>query len=290
MIRTQELHYIDLHIHTTVSDGTDTPDRLLSVIRSSGIGLFSVTDHDAIRGAERIREILTENDPMFLSGVEFSCRDAAGKYHILGYGYDPDAPAIREVVEKGHRLRIEKAGKRLQLLEEKFGFRFDKEDIDDLYKNENPGKPHLANLMLKYRYAASREQAFLEFLNKIKLPDLLISPREAIEAITEGGGIPVLAHPSFGDGKDRITGSDMDERLRRLIGFGLRGVEAYYSGFDEDLQNEMLAFAEKYGLYVTAGSDYHGGNKTVRLGETNLKDLDAAVPGLLRFLEDVPYR
>ena len=108
--------------------------------------------------------------------------------------------------------------------------------------------------------------------------------------ILNGGGIPVLAHPSYGSGEQLIIGEEMDRRLRRLMDFGLQGVEAFYSGFTPSLQAEMLAFAEKYDLFVTAGSDYHGTNKPVILGETNLSS-DTPIPdGLLRFLEKVGFQ
>ena len=99
---------LDLHMHTTVSDGTDTPEALLAHVKETGIELFSVTDHDAIEGCRRILASRTEDDPAFLPGIEFSCRDEEGQYHILGYGYDPDAPAINDVVARGHAFRMRK--------------------------------------------------------------------------------------------------------------------------------------------------------------------------------------
>ena len=93
---------IDLHMHTTVSDGTDSPEGILDKVRSAGLALFSVTDHDAVKGCRIIQALLTPDDPAFLTGVEFSCKDEEGKYHILGYGFDPEAEPICRVVEKGH--------------------------------------------------------------------------------------------------------------------------------------------------------------------------------------------
>ena len=85
---------IDLHMHTTVSDGTDSPEGILDKVRSAGLALFSVTDHDAVKGYRIIQALLTPDDPAFLTGVEFSCKDEEGKYHILGYGFDPEAEPI----------------------------------------------------------------------------------------------------------------------------------------------------------------------------------------------------
>ena len=92
-------------MHSTISDGTDTPEELLSKVKAAGIGLFSLTDHDAIAGAGMVKKKRGPDDPLFISGVEFSCRDIFGKYHILGYGYDPEASAIRAIVDEGHAKR-----------------------------------------------------------------------------------------------------------------------------------------------------------------------------------------
>ena len=277
-------------MHSTISDGTDTPEEMLGKVKAAGIDLFSVTDHDAIKACVSIKEILRADCPLFISGVEFSCKDSLGKYHILGYGYDSSAEAICSLVEEGHSSRMKKLGMRLDALREIFGIEFSDKDAAELYANNNPGKPHIAKLLVKYGFAETVNQAFADFLNKVKIPNIYIRPEKAISAILESGGIPVLAHPSFGSGDEVIMGGDMDERLQRLIGFGIKGVEAYYSGFSPAMQKEILDFAEKYNLYVTAGSDYHGENKLVMLGDNNLDDVDQAPAGLHRFLEDVSYR
>ena len=277
---------IDLHMHTTVSDGTDTPEEIIVRVRESGIGLFSVTDHDAVKAGRIIPPLLTEGDPAFLTGAEFSCRDEEGKYHILSYGYDPDAEPIRELVEKGHRLRIGKVAARLNFLKREFGFSFPQEELEALFALDNPGKPHIANMMVRHGYARSKEQAIKEFINRIRFRNEYVRPEDAIRGILGGGGIPVLAHPSYGDGDQLILGEKMDERLRHLMEFGLQGVEAFYSGFTPRLCREMLSFAERYELYVTAGSDYHGTNKMVLLGDTVLDDPDEWPEGLRRFLRD----
>ena len=277
---------IDLHIHTTVSDGSDTPEELLSRVREAGIDLFAVTDHDAVKGCALIQSIRTEEDPAFLTGAEFSCRDEEGKYHILGYGFDPDAEPVRELVENGHRLRIGKVRARLDFLKREFGFSFPQEELDALFALDNPGKPHIANMMVRRGYAQSKEQAIREYINGIRFRKEYVRPEEAIGGILGAGGIPVLAHPSYGDGDQLVLGEEMDLRLRHLMDLGLQGVEAFYSGFTPLLRREMLSFAERYDLYVTAGSDYHGKNKLVRLGDTGLGEPDGWPEGLRRFLSD----
>jgi predicted metal-dependent phosphoesterase TrpH len=278
---------IDLHIHTTASDGTDSPEEIVSRVREAGLELFAVTDHDAVKSSVRVMELLAPGDPAFLAGIEFSCRDEEGKYHILGYGFDPASPPVEKLIGTGHALRMEKVNGRLAYLRSEFGFEFPEEELSALLALDNPGKPHIGNLMVKYGYAETKEQAIRDFIDLAPVEDRYLSPEEAVRGILEGGGIPVLAHPSLGSGDQYIVGEAMDRRLRRLRDFGLRGVEAFYSGFTDAMQAEMLAFAEKYGLYVTAGSDFHGRNKPVRLGDNRLDTVREYPKPLFRFLEAV---
>ena len=152
---------------------------------------------------------------------------------------------------------------------------------------DNPGKPHIGNMMVKYGYAESKEKAIKDYINGVRFKSEYVRPEEAIEGILMSGGIPILAHPTFGDGDQIIMGEEMDHRIRKLMNFGLKGLEVFYSGFTDKIRNELLAFAEKNDLYVTAGSDYHGTNKLVVLGDTGLDEFSDYPEGLNRFLKDV---
>ena len=278
---------IDLHMHSRVSDGSDTPEELLQRVREKGLCLFSLTDHDAVKGCQEIQNLRGPSDPAFINGVEFSCRDEQGKYHILGYQYSLEADPILNLVEKGHALRMKKVIAKLDFLRDEFGFVFPEEEIEELLAMDNPGKPHIGNMMVKYSYAENKQQAIQEYINKLRIKLEYIYPEEAIRSILEAGGIPVLAHPSFGDGDQLIVGREMEERLRRLTDYGLQGVEAFYFGFPPKLENEILLLAERFGLYVTAGSDYHGTNKMVELGDTGQNPGFPMPDGMRRFLERV---
>ena len=276
-------------MHSRVSDGIDTPQELLLHVKEAGIGIFSLTDHDAVKGCSVIRRLLDAGSPRFICGVEFSCKDEEGKYHILGYGCDPDSVPVQRVVSRGHMLRIRKVMARLDFLKKEFGFSFDPRDIADLMAMDNPGKPHIGNLMVRYGYAETKEKAIKQYINKLHFGSEYVTPKEAIEGVLGSGGIPVLAHPAYGNGDQLILGEELSERVERLIGYGLKGVEGFYSGFTGKIRAQVLSIAENKGLYVTAGSDYHGSNKLVQLGDTGLDSAGAYPAALDRFLEDVRY-
>ena len=282
-----DLPVIDLHMHTNASDGTDPPEEIVMRVKEAGIGVFSVTDHDAVKSGVAIRELLGKDDPCFIVGVEFSCRDEEGQYHILGYGFDPDSAPVRNVVEAGHGYRMEKVHDRLEYLKNQFGFAFPEEEIRSLLALDNPGKPHIANLMVSHGYAATKEEAITRYINGIRFREKYVRPEDAVAGILASGGIPVLAHPAYGSGDQLILGEEMEKRLQKLLSFGLKGMEVYYSGFTARLRSGMLRLAEKYGLYVTAGSDYHGSNKLVELADTGLAGAETLPEGLERFLRDV---
>lgn len=278
---------IDLHLHSAVSDGTDSPAELLEKVRAAGLRVFSLTDHDAFKGCLAVRNLLRDGDPVFLTGVEFSCRDELGKYHVLGYGYDPSAASMQALSARGRGFRIKKLKVRLEFLEREFGFTFPPEETEALYLLDNPGKPHLGNLMVRHGYASSKEDAIDHYLNKLHLREDYLRPEEAIRGILDAGGVPVLAHPCYGDGDQLILGDELRERVLRLTGFGLRGLEACYSGFTSPLRNQVLALTEELELYATAGSDYHGSNKMVILGDTGLDPARPLPAPVVRFLREV---
>ena len=278
---------IDLHMHTIISDGTDSPEEILGKVKKAGINVFAITDHDAIRSSTIVPDLLKEGDPKFLCGVEFSCKDDLGKYHILGYGYDPHTDGIQWVVDLGHSYRIKKVKSRFEFLTKEFGFVFPQEELDKIYALENPGKPHIGNLMTQLGFAESKEDAIKNYINKIHFKSEYVKPEEAIKGILASGGIPVLAHPVYGSGDQLILGEDMEKRLIHLMDYGLKGVEAFYSGFTKRMTENMLEFAKKYGLYTTAGSDYHGKNKMIELGDTGFFGSDEIVEHAHKFLEAI---
>ena len=281
---------LDLHMHSKASDGTDNPAEILLRARKAGLSWFSLTDHDTYEGCEEIAEqIPADSSPRFVYGVEFSCKDQKGKYHILGYDFDPDSSAMREIVKKAHENRIEKVNGRMVFLKDRFGFSFSEEDLEELMRNPNPGKPHIGNLMVKYGYAKTKDQAIRDYVNQYhSKKKLYVEPEEAIRAILAGGGIPILAHPVFGDGGQNLNREELMERVCRLCAAGLAGLECYYNRYTSGQQEMLLSLAEKKDLYASAGSDYHGANKKVRFGDIGpgFTELHPCLERLLKEFEE----
>ena len=261
----------DLHMHSVYSDGTDTPQTLLRCVRKAGLDLFALTDHDTAEGCAAVRALLGEGDPAFIGGVEFSCKDGRGKYHMLGYSFDGSKPAIREAVAFSHHSRILKMQNRFGYLKEKYGFTFTDEERAELLALKNPGRPHFVAMMLKKGYVRTKDEGF-EAFEGYHGSEPSLSPEEAIDAILRSGGIPVLAHGILADGAKKLTEEEITARVERFRAAGLMGLECYYSTFTPRQKEIMLDLADRFGLLVTAGSDYHGGNKQVMLGQTNDPD------------------
>lgn len=261
----------DLHMHSVYSDGTDTPRTLLRCVRRAGLDLFALTDHDTAEGCAAVRALLREGDPAFIGGVEFSCKDEWGKYHMLGYGFDGSKPAIREAVAFSHHSRILKMQNRFGYLKEKYGFTFTDEERAELLALKNPGRPHFVAMMLKKGYVRTKDEGF-EAFEGYHGSEPSLSPEEAIDAILRSGGIPVLAHGILADGAKKLTEEEITARVERFRAAGLMGLECYYSTFTPRQKEIMLDLADRFGLLVTAGSDYHGGNKQIMLGQTNDPD------------------
>lgn len=271
-----DLRKIDLHMHSKVSDGTDSPEELIENVRKAGLSVFAVTDHDTLGSIPLIRAALQDGDPRYICGIEFSCKDEQGRYHILGYGFDPDSKAIHDIVQAGHEYRIRKFLARIKLLEQKHSITFPSDEIESLLALGNPGRLHMANLMIKYDYVRTRGEAFDRYLNHLHVEGLYFPPEDTIRHIIAAGGVPVMAHPVYGSGGEEVFGDELEQRVIRLKDAGLAGLEAFYSSYTPELRDMVLDLAEKYDLFATAGSDYHGAHKKVALGDTGPMPEDAS--------------
>ena len=248
---------IDLHMHTTASDGSDAPRQLLEELQKSGITTFSVTDHDTISGALSM-EALVPAGMRYIRGIEFSCITAAGKCHILGYGYDPADPVFRATLAEGRELRLQNLDKRIAFAEDTLGFRLTEEEFTWLHSLESPGKPHLAQILIDRGFANEIQDAIHKYINPCKISRERIDAVTAVKAILHAGGIPVWAHPLGGEGEKRLTVERFQAQLATLLSYGLRGLECYYSRYSPEEEDFLTGTARAEGLLISGGSDYHG--------------------------------
>lgn len=254
---------VDLHLHTTASDGSFAPAQLVALLRQKGIRTFAVTDHDAVEGAVEMQAIVPP-DLRFIPGVEFSCRSAVGKYHILGYGFDPRHPAILAAVEEGRQLRRQKQAQRIRWLEEQHGIRLTEEELRWLNSRKSPGKPHLGRILLDRGLdteGAGMMGVLRRYVNGFKGGNDRIGVDTAVRAIRQAGGVAVWAHPLGGEGKRHKTHEELQPLLEDLLAHGVEGMECWYSRYSGQEIALLTALARQHGLLISGGSDFHGAPK-----------------------------
>ena len=265
---------IDLHIHTTASDGTDTPEEILRKIRASGIKTFAITDHDTIKGAVEMSR-LAHDDVRFIRGIEFSCRtrNTDTKCHILGLNYDSCNPEFINALKTGEEIRRKKFWKRIEILRDEFNITFTDKEIESLMKIQSVGKPHIANMIVSKGLAGNKQEAIDRYVNKCRTGNDRLDSEFVINAILSSGGIPVWAHPLGGEGENELPEERFRDTLSELISYGLHGLECFYSKYDYATCEHLESIANQNGLYVSGGSDYHGKNKNIPLGKLNAENI-----------------
>ena len=266
---------IDMHMHSTASDGKYSPAELLEKIKESGIRIFSLTDHDTVTGAREMERLISAADieVQFIRGIEFSCKTAIGKCHILGYNYNWDSEAFVAMLDKGKALRSQKLEQRIDFLQRNYGIVFDNNDLSTMRSMESVGKPHMAELIVKMGKAASISEAIKKYIDKCPTLNSRIPAEEVIRAIRAAGGIAVWAHPYGGVGESRLEGDPFQKQLEYLIAAGLQGLECYYSRYTMKEVESLVRYAEEKGLYISGGSDCHGRKNYPEIGTLNADDL-----------------
>lgn len=251
---------IDLHVHTTASDGTLTPAGLVAHARQKGLRAVAVTDHDTVEG---LPEALAEADKSgfeVIPGVEISVDYQGGEMHILGYYVDPSSEPLLVSLAQLQEYRRERNPKVIRKLRE-LGMHISLEEVEAAAGGNVIGRPHFAAVLVRKGYAASTQEVFDKFLGAgqpayVKKEKL--TPEEGIELIGRAGGIPVLAHPKYlrDHNADRLSAL-----LRKLEAVGLKGVEVYYTTHTPEETDLYLRLAREYSLLITGGTDFHGANK-----------------------------
>ena len=259
--------HIDLHMHSTCSDGSDDPLALLEHVREAHITTFSLTDHDTIKGNAIIREHV-QQDMTFINGIEFSTITPIRQAHVLGYGFDETNEVLIEAIQKGEALRKHKLEVRLGYLKQQ-GVILKEEDIDDLRSLEIAAKPHIARALIKNGYGSTITEAINTYLSGCPQENDRLDARSAIKAIKAAKGRVIWAHPLGGENVKRMSEERFYKQLHFLLDAGIEGLEVYYSRYNQDEVAFLENVANKYNLLISGGSDYHGKNKNIHLGELN---------------------
>jgi hypothetical protein len=256
---------IDLHTHSSVSDGTESPAELVRAAAGAGLGTVALTDHDSTGGWEDAAATASEVGLTFIPGMELSTRYGWKSVHMLAYLFDPaDEPLAAET------LRIRDARRsRAETMVARLALDYDL-SWDDVLAHTAPdatvGRPHIADALVSRGVVPDRSAAFETLLHPrggYYEPIYAPTPLDGVRLIRGAGGVPVLAHPAT-RGRDGII---QDVYLQRLVDSGLAGLELDHRENTEDGKAALRQLAERFGLILTGSSDYHGAGKPNRLGE-----------------------
>lgn len=257
---------IDLHTHSTSSDGTDTPTELINKALSQGITTLALTDHDSIAGWEEA--VKAHRAPLSLVlGAEVSTITNDGiSVHMLGLLFDGENKAIQTMLDETRDQRIPRMKKMVELLNVD-GISVSMEDVMRAAPvGATVGRPHLADALVSLGILKSRDEAFADLLkngSKYYVENIAPTPEDAIKAIRSAGGVAVIAHP-FASRRGQIL---TPESFASLVAAGLNGIEVNHRDQDSSEQRSLDSIARELDLVVTGSSDYHGTGKLNSLGE-----------------------
>lgn len=269
---------IDLHIHTTYSDGVFSPEKVVDAAIEAGLDAIAITDHDNILSypvaKAYLDKIQVEDTPkplILIPGIEINTMYKGYEVHILGYFMNLEDADLQRVIKMQQAARIKQTKEILRLLAKKEGIKIDIEDIQKtVSEGGSIGRPHLAKAISQAGGTASVVEAYNKYINSkspVYVQRKTVTPHEAVETIYDAGGIPVFAHPYDVEIAESLT--------KELINYGLRGLEAYHRKHSPAMVEYFSTLAEKYGLIMTGGSDFHAPhpqNGNIILGKSFIPD------------------
>ena len=259
---------VDLHIHSTASDGTMAPEAIVDEADRLGLTAVAITDHDELSGVEAGQRRARELGVPFIPAVEINATYHKAEVHILGYWIDPGDALLQRKLQQIREVRLVRAERIVKLLQQMGA----KIELDDVLQAAGPGsvgRPHVAEALVRAGVCAAPQQAFARYIGKGR-PAYVRREKpactEAIDIIRAASGCPVLAHPGLVTGHPRI--------VKEIAALGAKGVEAYHPKHSPARVESILAQAESLGLLVTGGSDSHGpgGTDPVPIGAGDVPD------------------
>jgi hypothetical protein len=247
---------LDLHIHTIYSDGTFTPEQIVDTAIACQLDVIAITDHDNVLAYKAATDYVEKIGKKLeiIPGVEINTLYKGHEVHILGYFMDGENSDFQNLLKTQQQARIRQTKDMIALLNKKAGIRIKFDDIKNLVAPQGSiGRPHIARAITNAGGTLSVMEAYAKYIHDdspVYIQRKTVSPHEAVEIIYEAGGIPVFAHPADID--------TISENLtKELISYGLRGIEAYHRKHSPATVEYYSSLAEKYGLLITGGSDFH---------------------------------
>jgi len=244
---------IDLHVHSNVSDGKYTPEEIVTKAAELGLAYLALTDHDSVDGIIPAMEAARAFPKLrFIPGVEISTDVPDGEVHVLGYFIDYTDKELGEALKRFRNSRQGRAQGMVAKLR-RLGIDIDEERVQELAGDGTIGRPHIARAMLEKGYIETFTEAFDKYIGRdgpAYVEREKMMPEEAVALIIRSHGLPVMAHP--------FTVTEPEAMVASLKAAGLAGIEAYYKDNTDEQTAALVEMADKYGLIVTGGSDYHG--------------------------------
>lgn len=284
--------YIDLHIHSTASDGTFSPTEIINeALKLSGKEnpvVLALTDHDTVSGTEEFQKVAFKHKKQLttISGVEISTNYHGVEIHLLGYNINPLNKSLLNNLTIYRESRDGRNAKIIEKLQEQ-GFKVSMDEIHSDKPGETIGRPHIAKLLMKKKYVSSIQEAFDKYLAEGRIcyvERIMPTPQEAINLIKNSGGIPVLAHLML---YKKLDAAQKEVLVHELKEYGLVGIETYYNTYTPVEQEYVSSLAKQWGLLKTGGTDFHGKNKpniSLFKGQGEMEVPESILPELFKTL------
>jgi predicted metal-dependent phosphoesterase TrpH len=243
---------VDLHTHSTYSDGTLTPAALVAEAARRGLRVLALTDHDTLAGLPEVIESVNQFGLDVIPGVELSTDAGHYEIHILGYFVDPDDESLASTLNQLAAQRLARTERIVAKLAE-LGIPLEWNRVMEIAGEGSVGRPHVARAMIELGYVDTVSEAFDRYLATGRpafVPRSRNVPEDSVRLLRASGAIPVLAHP--------LSTGDVEGTVARLVAAGLMGIEVYYGEYDRNTHLDLLKTASRWNLIPTGGSDYHG--------------------------------
>lgn len=249
---------VDLHVHTTASDGLLPPEEVVRLARRSGVQVLAVADHDTTEGLAAAQAAAAAEGIELIPALELNTDVPGAEVHVLGYGIDHRVPWFQAFLVRLRDGRVDRARRMVEKLAA-LGLPIAMERVLALAGDGAVGRPHVARALVEAGYVRETAEAFARYIGRhgpAYVERLKLTPQQAVQVIRAAGGVPVLAHPGW---------LADDAAVEALLGEGLEGLEVYYPDHTPAMVETYLALARRYEMLVTGGTDFHGGDLATRV-------------------------